>query len=192
MIPPRIVSITAGAAFLLAALTACSAPGETAPTPTTDPATSAPQASVEPAATPDPEPTSAALTCESMISSGTVAALTEAGWTAETKDFVIGDTTIPEDEGLLCFWGDYAVASDHGQLYGWAELSAGAASDAQTSLLAAGWHREDGPEGVYITEDPQYAMGTDDDGYGMTYLFGDGWVKLADTKQGLLLIEGAG
>ncbi|MFK0401397.1 hypothetical protein ACIQTT_03640 [Microbacterium sp. NPDC090225] len=191
MTPPRIVSITAGAAFLLVALTACSAPDEAASPPTPDSASPAPQASVEPTATPDPEPTSAAFTCESMISSGTVAALTEAGWTAETKDFVIGDTTIPEDDGLLCFWGDYAVASDHGQLYGWAEMSASAASDAQTSLLASGWHREDGAEGVYITEDPQYAMGTDDDGYGMTYLFGDGWVKLADTKQGLILIEGA-
>ncbi|MFF7292296.1 hypothetical protein ACFY9N_07130 [Microbacterium sp. NPDC008134] len=191
MTPPRIVSATAGAVLLLAALTACSAPGESTPTPTPDAATPAPQTSVEPAATPEPEPSSAALTCESMISPGTVSALTEAGWTAETKDFVIGDTTIPADQGLLCFWGDYAVASDHGQLYGWAEMSASASSDAQTSLLAAGWHREDGPEGVYITEDPQYAMGTDDEGYGMTYLFGDGWVKLADTKQGLILIEGA-
>lgn len=191
MTPPRIVSVAAGAALVLTALTACSAPGTASPTPTPDAPTSAPQASVEPAATPDPEPTPGALTCESMISAGTVTALTDAGWTAETKDFVIGDTTIPEESGLLCFWGDYSVGSDHGQLYGWAELSASAASDAQTSLLAAGWHREDAPEGVYITEDPQYAMGTDDDGYGMTYLFGDGWVKLADTKQGLILIEGA-
>jgi hypothetical protein len=31
-------------------------------------------------------------------------------------------------------------------------------------------------------------MGTDEDGYGMTYLFGDGWVTLSDTKQGLLLV----
>lgn len=190
MTPPRIVSVTAGAALVLVALTACSAPGAAGPTPTADTAPPAPQATGGPAATPDPEPTSSALTCESMISPGTVAALTDAGWTAETKDFVIGDVTIPDDDGLLCFWGDYSVGSDHGQLYGWAEMSTSAASDAQTSLLAAGWHREDGAEGVYITEDPQYAMGTDDDGYGMTYLFGDGWVKLADTKQGLILIDG--
>lgn len=191
MIPPRIISVTAGTALLLAALTACSAPDDGAETPAPDAATPAPQTSVEPATTPEPEPTPGALSCESMISPGTVAALSEAGWTAETKDFVIGDTTIPEEAGLLCFWGDYSVGSDHGQLYGWAELSASAASDAQTSLLAAGWHREDGSEGVYITEDPQYAMGTDDDGYGMTYLFGDGWLKLADTRQGLILIDGA-
>lgn len=35
-------------------------------------------------------------------------------------------------------------------------------------------------------------METDGEGYGMTYLFGDGWVKVADTKQGLVLVEGNG
>ena len=49
--------------------------------------------------------------------------------------------------------------------------------------------REDAAEGVYVTESPETAIATDEEGYGMTYLFGDGWVKLADTKQGLLLIE---
>ncbi len=27
------------------------------------------------------------------------------------------------------------------------------------------------------------------DGYGLTYLFGDGWVKLADTRQSLILVD---
>ena len=59
-------------------------------------------------------------------------------------------------------------------------------------MIESGWRREDGADGIYITEDPQYAMGTDDDGYGMTYLFGDGWVKFADTRQSLLLIDWQG
>ena len=46
-----------------------------------------------------------------------------------------------------------------------------------------------GGEGVYITEAKETTIAVDSEGYGMTYLFGDGWVKLADTKQGLLLIE---
>ena len=121
---------------------------------------------------------------------GTVDALSAAGWTAQQKDFVIGDVALPE--GMLCFWGDYNVGSDHGQLYGWSKISSEDAVQAQSALLAAGWTREDGPEGTYITEDPQFSMGIDEDGYGMTYLFNDGWVKLADTRQGLVLIDWTG
>lgn len=188
---PRIPLVATGI-LLLGALTACVGPAETGPSPTPSAASSAPQASAEPAATPDPSATPATLTCEGMISPGTVAALTDAGWTAETKDFVIGDVTIPEDAGLLCFWADYDIASDHGQLYGWAAMSAAEATEAQQALLASGWRREDTASGIMLTEDPQFSMGTDDDGYGMTYLFGDGWVKFADTKQGLILIEWTG
>ena len=36
---------------------------------------------------------------------------------------------------------------------------------------------------------PGTAIATDDEGYGMTYLFTPGQVTVADTKQGLLLIE---
>nr|WP_236571180.1 hypothetical protein [Microbacterium hydrocarbonoxydans] len=125
-----------------------------------------------------------------MISEGTVEALTDLGWTFEEKDFVIGDVTM--SDGLLCFWADYSVASDHGQLYGWSEITPEDAARAQSSLLSQGWTRDDGPEGIYITEDPQFSMGTDEAGYGMTYLFGDGWVKVADTREGLILIDWAG
>lgn len=186
---PRITS-AAATLLLIVALTACAGPstlGPSASPPATGPD---PQASVEPAATPEPTAAATELTCDSMISPGTVDALTDAGWTAQPKDFVIGD--IAMTEGLLCFWADYDVASDHGQLYGWSAMSAADAADAQISLLASGWTREDSEEGIYITEDPQYSMGTDDAGYGMTYLFGDGWVKFADTKQGLILIDWAG
>ncbi len=64
------------------------------------------------------------------------------------------------------------------------------AERAREGLEDEGWRSEESAQGVYVTEDPQYAMSTDEDGYGMTYLFGDGWVKVADTKQGLLLVEG--
>jgi hypothetical protein len=187
---PRITSAAAATLLLLVALTACAGPSSPAPSASPQATDPGPQASVEPVATPEPTAPSTELTCESMISAGTVDALTDAGWTAQPKDFVIGDITMTD--GLLCFWADYEVASDHGQLYGWSAMSASDAADAQITLLASGWTREDSAEGIYITEDPQYSMGTDDAGYGMTYLFGDGWVKFADTKQGLILIEWAG
>lgn len=186
---PRIMSAAAGALLLLVALTACAAPTESAPSPTPD--------AVAPTSVPAPEPASSSepehpadLTCESMISAGTVSAFTDTGWTAKPKEFVVGGVKLTD--GLLCFWADYSVASDHGQLYGWAALSPEEAAEAQAGLLDEGWKREDGTDGVYFTEDPQYAMGLDDDGYGMTYLFGDGWVRFADTRQGLILIEWTG
>ena len=187
---PRITSATIAALLLALTLTACSgAPeGDTTPTPKAPEPT--PQASVQPVESPAPAPTSSEPACDTIVSAGTVKALTDEGWSFEEKEFVIGDVTLTD--GLLCFWADYSVASDHGQLYGWSAISAEDATQAQSSLLASGWRREDGSDGIYITEDPQYAMGTDDAGYGMTYLFGDGWVKFADTRQGLILIDWQG
>ncbi|WP_435744329.1 hypothetical protein [Microbacterium sp. PMB16] len=186
----RTLSAVAGGLLVVALLTSCAAPGEPVQTPPATSAAPKPASSAEPVSTPTPTTPDAAISCESMISAGTVEALTAAGWTAKPKEFVVGDVELTE--GLLCFWADYSVGSDHGQLYGWSKITEDDASRAQSALLAGGWRREDGPEGTYFTEDPQYSMGTDDDGYGMTYLFGDGWVKLADTKQGLVLIEWAG
>jgi hypothetical protein len=185
----RILASTAAGLFALTVLTGCAAPS-TPPAATPSSSTPPTPAAVEPVTTPEPSATPAEISCESMISAGTVDALSDAGWTAEPKEFVIGDVELTE--GMLCFWGDYSVGSDHGQLYGWSPITAENAAKAQTALVAGGWRREEGPSGVYFTEDPQYSMGTDDDGYGMTYLFGDGWVKLADTKQGLVLIEWTG
>lgn len=186
----RIMSATAGVVLLIAALTACAAPEASPATPTPDRVTPSPVATPEPAASTAPEPPAEELTCESMISAGTVTALTDAGWTAQSKEFVVGGVELTD--GLLCFWADYSVGSDHGQLYGWSPTTSEEAGDAQAGLLAEGWKREDDAAGVYFTEDPQYSMGTDADGYGMTYLFGDGWVKFADTRQGLILVEWTG
>lgn len=185
---PRTASATLGALLLAVTLVACSGPAPEAETPRPETPRPTPTVTAPPIETPDP----AAVTdptCDTIVSAGTVKALTDEGWTFQEQPFVIGDVTL--EQGLLCFWADYTVASDHGQLYGWSEISPEDATSAQTSLLSEGWTREDGPDGIYITENPQYAMGTDEDGYGMTYLFGDGWVKFADTRQGLILIEGA-
>ncbi|WP_407358321.1 hypothetical protein LTA6_003419 [Microbacterium sp. LTA6] len=188
---PRISTAAASALLLALVLTACAgAPTDTGTTPTPKASEPAAEASAEPVTTPTPAATSAAPTCETMVSQGTVEALTDEGWTAGVKEFNIGGVPLPQ--GLLCFWADYTVASDHGQLYGWSQISASDADKAQAALLADGWQREDSSEGVYITEDAEHSMGTDEDGYGMTYLFGDGWVKFADTRQGLILIEWAG
>lgn len=187
---PRIMSATAGVLLLLVALTSCAAPADPPPASTPEAIAPSPSATPVPVTSATPEPSAGELTCESMVSAGTVERLSEIGWTAQPKESVVGGVELAD--GLLCFWADYSVASDHGQLYGWSALTSADAARAQAGLLAEGWKREDGEDGVYFTEDPQYSMGLDDDGYGMTYLFGDGWVKFADTRQGLILVEWTG
>ncbi|SDR72937.1 hypothetical protein [Microbacterium paraoxydans] len=177
----RRLAILIGLVLAGAALTACTGGGTPDPSA---PGSAAPTGDGGAGATPGGDE----LTCESMISEGTVAALTDAGWTAEPREFRVGDVELTQ--GLLCFWADFSVPSDHGQMYGWSPLSIEEAERAQAGLEEEGWRSEEDAQGTYVTEDPQFAMSTDEDGYGMTYLFGDGWVKVADTKQGLLLIEG--
>jgi len=180
---PRFLT-TVVAVGALAVLSGCaSAPA--APVPTAKPTTQ----TAAPAPTPQtaaPEPVSATPTCETLVSEGTVQALTEQGWTVETRDFTFGPDVVAG--GVQCLWSDFSQASDHGQLYGWAPISADAAVAAQKKLVDQGWVREERDRGVYLTVDPSSALNPDEDGYGMTYLFGDGWVTLADTKQGLILI----
>ncbi|TDN92581.1 hypothetical protein [Microbacterium sp. BK668] len=92
-------------------------------------------------------------------------------------------------DGVQCIWGDFSTASDQVQIFGWAPISEDLAESAESELVGQGWRREDSPEGVYVTENPDTAVSVDEEGYGLTYLFGDGWVKYADTKQGILLVE---
>jgi len=179
---------------LLAALslTACSGGSPsptTSPPPTTDSTTQTPRATVTTGPieqTPTPS-TGEPLTCEDMISAATVDALTSQGWTFKEQELRVGE--IPVDGGLLCSWADYTTASDHGQMYGWGPISEQLARTAESALERDGWLRSSEDGNTYLTEDPAYAIAKDDDGFGMTYEFGDGWVKFADTKQGLLLIE---
>ena len=126
-------------------------------------------------------------TCETIISPTTVKDFESLGWTSLSDAFVVGSVEIPD--GVQCIWSDFSTASDDVQIFGWAPISADQASSAESELVGQGWRREDSADGTYITESAETAMSTDEDGYGVTYLFGDGWVKYADTKQGLLLVE---
>ncbi|HEY9324886.1 MAG TPA: hypothetical protein VIP50_08155 [Agromyces sp.] len=180
-----------GAALLLAGnvalVSACSSPApEIESTPTTAPTVDTPAA--EPTTEPTGEPAANAdPTCETIISDAAVANFDDIGWTAQADVFRIGATEV--DGGVMCKWGDLEVASDHVQQFGWAPIDETAAAAAQDELAANGWRTEESPEGLIVTESTATAIAPDEDGYGWTYLFGDGWVKFADTKQSLLLIE---
>jgi hypothetical protein len=145
-----------------------------------------------PAPEPSAEATEAVVledpTCETIIPEAIVADFESVGWSARADPFYVGARELPE--GLQCMWADFAgEAGDHVQIFGWAPIADDDAADAQDDLVSQGWVREDGDEGVYITQNPEMTIAPDEDGYGMTYLFGDGWVIVADTKQGLVLIE---
>ncbi len=135
----------------------------------------------EPAATPTE------ASCETILSSSMLASFAEVGWTYRQQDFSLGSETL--DEGFECIWGDYSVATDQVQVYGWAPLSAADSAAAQQRLLDEGWLQADADGNTYITENPETAMETDENGFGTTYQFGDGWVTIADRKDGLILIS---
>lgn len=177
-----------GATALVAALllTSCAATPDSAPT--TPPQNSAPSD------TPTPTPTAIVpverpedLTCETLIAPDVVAAFTDAGWEAQEDVFRIGSREFPD--GLWCIWGAPAAVTASVQIYGWAGIDPADSAEAQEELTDSGWVAEKTPDGVYVTENPDTTVATDDDGYGMTFLFGDGWVAVSDTKEGLLVIE---
>jgi hypothetical protein len=169
-------------------IAACSTPDTPEVTPTTPPpVTTAPSS---PAPTPSGGGAGAnpdEPTCETIIPAATVADFEEAGWTVQADVFRIGGLEIAD--GIECTWGDFSVATDHVQIYGWAPIDRPQADAAQAELLRSGWRREEGEGGFYITESTETAIAPDEDGYGLTYFFGDGWVTLADTKQTLVLVE---
>lgn len=155
--------------------------GEPQPTPATTPVAD------EDVPTPSPTPTEEA-TCESIIAPSTIETLTDQGWTYREHPFLVGSEELPG--GLWCVWGDYDLPSDNVQVFGWAPIDSGEANRAQQLLVADGWNRVDEDGHTYFTEDisSSFSVRTDDDGFGMTYEFGDGWVILADTRQSLVLI----
>ncbi|WP_375383971.1 hypothetical protein [uncultured Microbacterium sp.] len=178
-----------GAVLLIAAsaaaFTAC------ASTPAADPSnapTGAAPAPTSPAPTAGPGATpTAAPDCTTIIPASVVAGFQKLGWTFKSEALRIDGVEVTG--GIQCTWGDYTTATDHVQIFGWAPITPTAASTAQADLLASGWKREDAATGVYLTESAATAIATDDQGFGLTYLFGDGFVKYADTKQGLLLVQ---
>lgn len=185
---PLLFSALAGALLLVSCSAPSPGPQTAQPAPTGSPSTTVPATS-GPVEHNTPRPR-ADPTCETIITAGTVEALTSQGWTVKQQELRIGEILV--EDGLLCMWADYSTASDHGQMYGWGTLDARTADSAKANLQRDGWLRSSRGEVVYYTEDPAYAISTDEDGFGMTYEFGDGWVKFADTKQGLLLIEWEG
>ena len=169
-----------------AVTTSCAASPAAAPTTSETATAGAPTSPV-----PTPEPTDSVApaadpTCETIIPESTAKDFANIGWSVKEDSFFIGETRLTG--GLQCTWGDYSVPSDHVQVFGWAPITGDEAATARNSLLSSGWREVEGAPG-YITENPDTAVAPDEDGYGLTYLFGDGWVKLADTKQGLLLVE---
>ncbi|GAA1848705.1 hypothetical protein ACFQZV_08035 [Microbacterium koreense] len=180
-----------GAALSIAAIaalaTAC-AGADPEPTATATAAPTVTEAAPEPVVTETVEPETPDPTCETIIPASTVEGFESIGWTVLADRFYLGELELAD--GIICTWADFeGPASDNLQRFGWAPITDEAAADAQTALVAAGWIREDGAAGVYITEDPETTISADEEGYGMTYLFADGAVTFADTKQGLLLIE---
>ncbi|BDV30929.1 hypothetical protein [Microbacterium terricola] len=178
------------AATAALATTACSpaSPTEAAPTESTVPSGNA----TSPAPSPTPTSSEAAppaddATCETIIPAETVADFEELGWTSQVEPFILGGTEL--EGGIQCKWGELEAATDHIQMFGWAPVTPDQAIAAEEQLVADGWMREESPEGIYVTESADTAIYTDDEGYGWTYLFGDGWVKFADTKQSILLVE---
>lgn len=161
-------------------------------TPETTPTTPSPATAVPTSPAPTPSGDASGVpgdepTCETIIPASIVADYEEVGWTAQAEAFRIGGIEIPG--GIQCTWGDYSVATDHVAIYGWAPIDAAQQDEAQTELLRSGWRREEGDGGFYITESAETAIAPDEDGYGFTYFFGDGWVTFADTKQSTILVE---
>lgn len=171
------------AAVLVGVLAGCTAdpdPVEAAPTESSPPPSTAPSAPA------DDEP-SAPPTCETLLTPAMIRGFTSLGWSAQSDPFILGDNEI---DGLLCKWADYeAPNSNEVQIYGWGRLDADEAADAQELLVAQGWRLEEVAEGTLVSEDPAFAVIVDENGYGMSYLFGDGWVIVADTRQNLVLID---
>lgn len=182
-------SLSAAGTAMLAAvlLTACTTPTAPDAAPSAPPAVT-PTAPTEATPTDTPDADAGEPTCETIIPSTTAADFRSLGWTVQTEAFRVGATEL--SGGIQCKWGDSSVTSDRIQMFGWAPIEADAVQDAVDELVASGWKREDGSDGlIYVTEDPDWAIGKDADGYGITYLFGDDWVKIADTKQSLVLVE---
>jgi len=188
---PAIRTLAAAGVLALSAviLSACAGSPTPEPEVTGNAQTPTPTTAPEPSATPETDPASAEdPTCTTIIGDSVVADFESLGWTSQASPLYIGSTEI--EDGLQCMWADFeGPAGDHGQMFGWAALADEDATDLQAELEAQGWVREEDSAGVYITESADTAIATDDEGYGMTYLFTPGQVKVADTKQGLLLIE---
>lgn len=188
-LPYRRTTLAVLAVTLLALAGCASGDDDVDPTSAPSPVASSPTA--EPSTTPVEEPSAAGEpTCETIIPETTVAEFESIGWSARAEPFIIGGVEVPD--GVQCVWANFeGPASDQLQMFGWAPIDDASAAEAQERLQSEGWTIEEAAEGVYVTEPAETAVATDEDGYGITYLFASGSVKIADTKQSILLIEWA-
>ncbi|MCM3501543.1 hypothetical protein M3667_06570 [Microbacterium sp. P26] len=186
---PQAAAIAALAVVTALALAGCSASAtpETAPSVAAT-ASGPPVEGTAPTDSPEPEDApSVAPTCENIIPKATADDFTSLGWTSQEEPFRVGAEAL--DEGIQCKWGDQNIASDRVQIFGWAPIDDATAAQAVSDLTSAGWKVEKDTDGTYVTENPDWLGGRGVDGYGLTYLFGDGFVKFADTRQSLLLVD---
>lgn len=180
------------AAGTLVALTLASC-ASASPDPSSSEDAAAPAATeaatdVRESATPTPDAPPPVPTCEQMIPDSLIEEFTAVDWTAEASPFTFGEQVL--ESGIQCTWANYETyAGDNLQIFGWALASDEEAKTAQDYLESLGWIREESGDELYVTENPDFVFYPDDNGYGMTYLFKNGQVYLADTKQGLLLIN---
>lgn len=178
---PIIVALLAAATLSLAAC----GPQQTSAKPSTESA--GPTVTAQPGTgetIPSQEPTTP--TCENLISDTVVKQYQDVGFTAQQSQIYGVDALLPDS--IQCTWGDNSETSTEAVLvYGWSPIDAATAQAMQESLIAQGWTKEVDGDNVYITAGKRSPI-LDENGYGMTYLFGDGWLSYADTKQGLLLI----
>lgn len=136
---------------------------------------------------PTPDETTAELTCAALVSPGLADDLADLGWEAREEPFMVGATEL--DGGIQCKWGDPEGDGEAMQLYAWAPLEPERAAELEDELESEGWVREEEDSRVILTENPETAFQTDENGYGFTYAFGDGWVSFSDTKAGLDVIR---
>ena len=166
-----------------------------APTPTLSPtASESPPAT--PTASPTPTPLPTPATCETTSTAEFRAMVSQNGWISwETQDQTIGARPFdrfpegaPVDQ-LICRWGESPdVPTDNLIDLAWSPIDPDAAAGAQQSLVAEGYERIDGAEGVYLAM--RSADGwADAEGYGDSYLFTDDDVRWAMTKADLAYVK---
>lgn len=181
----RALAAVSAAAVLL--LCGCASPE---PEPTTT--MPSPTQTIIGGSEPQPSPTAsktepAELDCNSLLAEASQTQLEEIGWSSKEEPFVIAGTEMTD--GIQCMWADFSVGSGNLMLLAWSPIDDELATSLQAKLVAQGMIREEGADGVYVTEDPNFAPTVDGDGFGFTYLFGDGWVTAAETRASLAIIQ---
>lgn len=182
--PLALTVCLAGALAGVLTLAACTSPAPEGGTEIPSSAPSSPVAEPAPSAS---NPTLPDPTCENILSGAGFTELEAAGWEYASGPFPLGEAEL--DGGVSCTWTNPAEPGGNILTFGWAPITVDEATTAQQQLEAEGWIVETEGDEVYVTEDPAFALTVDEDGYGVTYLFGEGFVQLADVKQGLLVIQ---